>query len=133
MRPTTSISPCSSSVAIRPSSTSLSVHPGAGVAGGVHRSSAEQAGGTAGLDELSSVGHEGRHLGAGETYPDGRRPIVVLLGGELLEHDDDPVGGLVVGDADGADGPQLLGGRLEPEVAGGGRERCRFEVVQQAV
>ena len=77
---------------------------------------------------------ERRHLRPSQADPH-RRALVrpLLLVDELLEHHDDPVVGLVVGDADGADGPDLLEGFGEPQIACRDAVRGGLEVVEEAV
>src|SRR3546814_7683307 len=84
------------------------VHPGAGVAVGVDRQAAEAARRPTGGDPLSAVAHERGDLGPAEL--DLHRCAVASLGlvRELLQHDHYAVSRLVVGDAAGPDGPQLL-------------------------
>jgi hypothetical protein len=71
---------------------------------GVEGEPTEAARRSPGGHELTRPVHEGRHLGTVEPHLH-RRPLLGVLLHELLQHDDDPVARLVVGDADGADGP----------------------------
>ena len=73
-------------------------------------------GGRPDFDQPGGLDGEAGRLLAGDGQPGDGTGLV--LGDELLDDQDDPVLGLVVGDADGADHPGRLGRLLERELIG---------------